>query len=307
MFIGFDRNSHLFYEGWASLFASKAILPAPVITQATFVSPGQGPLEKVADGGSPSEFQFLFREDAFDPVTKLRRGRFYQLDRGASNPTGCKVLPPFGAQLVGKGEIDTLGLIQKDLTQFSAVRLTVMFPNLRQEPPTVVLGWRSAPTIWSVSLVESISTGEQMVTLRARETYGALPKLLLPEDLLPVDRAAILEKYDALFTDIFRSSPKSIVDLCRDLSECALRAKVRTIDPNFKGGEMSELIAELKQHLENNRVVEHYAEIVRRFHQRRKTALNDKFEIRPLMEKDAELSILCVSALLCDLGWAEWL
>jgi hypothetical protein len=46
--------------------------------------------------------------------------------------------------------------------------------------------------------------------------------------------------------------------------------------------------------------------IVRLFHGRGKTAVQEKLAVRPLREQDAELAVQCAGTILCEPGWADW-
>jgi hypothetical protein len=72
--VGFHESEYLFYEGEIGL--GRAIWPSPVLSVATLVK------EPDDTKGIP-EFhtlvtEFVFREDSFDPVTRIRRGRLYR-------------------------------------------------------------------------------------------------------------------------------------------------------------------------------------------------------------------------------------
>ena len=110
--IGIDSNNMLVYEG--SALMGRAILPAPIISAAVIVSSAASIIP------SPGTTQLLdiplvFREDSFDSVTRVRRGRFYH--RNISQPIPWRVFshPSFA----GESRLDTyVGIASKDLVTF---------------------------------------------------------------------------------------------------------------------------------------------------------------------------------------------
>ena len=81
--IAIDRNTWLVYEGTSNY--GHGLSPTPLVTRATFVGT---PEEWSAVPASPglSEAKTIFREDYFDPATRIRRGRFYEWRDGAPQP-----------------------------------------------------------------------------------------------------------------------------------------------------------------------------------------------------------------------------
>ena len=305
MKIGFDRNSHTFYEGFSNLRGARPLSPGVTFTQATFVhNPDKG-LDEVPDGIGPSEYELLFREDSFDPVTKIRRGRFYSPDISESNPTRTLVLPLPGLESEANRASGILA-VKKDLRIFKEERIRSKFAK-SSTWPLVVLGWKSSPTFWRILQIENISTGEELVYLRARNSLGILPELDFTKNSISLgDQNEISNKYELLVNDLHVSTAQSIVDHCRDVAEVLLRSKIRQKDSSFNGGELDSLIKRFSEKYPDDfRLISHYSNIIRQFHQRRKTALQDKSNVRPILEEDAELTVNCISSMIRDLGLAK--
>ena len=55
-----------------------AVWPSPVVIPAEIVTEPEGRLHS-EDRRNPVADGIVFREDSFDPVTRIRRGRFYQV------------------------------------------------------------------------------------------------------------------------------------------------------------------------------------------------------------------------------------
>lgn len=71
MHIGYDRNTGHVYQGASA--PEFAVVPPPLLTQARLVeSPAD--LDALPRGLPQSPLDWVFREDSFDPVTRIRRG-----------------------------------------------------------------------------------------------------------------------------------------------------------------------------------------------------------------------------------------
>lgn len=304
MKIAFDDNTHTFYEGFSTLHGARPISHSITFTQATFIASRDSGLDDVLDHTRPNEYKLLFREDSFDPVTKIRRGRFYSQDLSESNPKTTMVMPLPGVEsLPSYGS--PVSLVRKELCIFKEERLRSH--HIKSSSwPLVVLGWKSSPTFWKILQIENISTGEELVYLRSRSSIGVLPDLDLgKESFSSEDESEIVTKLESLSNDVHVSTAQSIVDNCRDLAEVLLRSKVRQKDSTLKGKELKELIGLFEKNYPSNfRLIPHYSQIIRQLHQRRKTAIQDKTEVKLITEEDSELAIHCISSMIRDLGIA---
>ena len=70
--IGIEKHHGVVYEGDGNY--GRGVWPTPVITPACFVYPSEGDLKAHP---SSDVFGYRFREDSFDPIARIRRGRFY--------------------------------------------------------------------------------------------------------------------------------------------------------------------------------------------------------------------------------------
>jgi len=68
--------------------------------------------------------------------------------------------------------------------------------------------------------------------------------------------------------------------------------------------DLGNLIKKLKS--ERRVVAENSANIIARLHARAKPSEQEKRELRPVREQDADLAVRCVGSLLCEIGFAEW-
>jgi hypothetical protein len=72
---GIDVDKRLFYEGSPSLYGF-GIWPSPFTSIATLIAQ-QGDWDSIPATADLAWANLIFREDAFDPVTRIRRGRLY--------------------------------------------------------------------------------------------------------------------------------------------------------------------------------------------------------------------------------------
>lgn len=79
--IGIEKHQGLVYEGDSGY--GRGLWPTPVITPAKFVYPSEGDLKAHS---SSDVFGYRFREDSFDPIARIRRGRFYHAGQQWSTP-----------------------------------------------------------------------------------------------------------------------------------------------------------------------------------------------------------------------------
>jgi hypothetical protein len=145
-----------------------------------------------------------------------------------------------------------------------------------------------------------------MVTLKARQSFGALPELDL-EKLRGLKEGKIEEALQTLEDEYHLASPESVVDRANEAATRILNAYLflcegKTQDSLYKATQaLSKLAAEVKKEVARNA-----ADIVRLLHGRTKYAVQKENNARVIREQDAELAVQCIGVMLCDLGWAEW-
>ena len=172
-----------------------------------------------------------------------------------------------------------------------------------------MLGDRTYFTPWSVTNIEMSIASQEVVTLRSRATFGALPRLLL-ESIPQEGRIEIRQFFEQLTNEIYRAGPQSIIDRSRDLTSSVLRVYLRSKNVPFKANaDLFALVEELGKAAPGikKEIALHASQIVRIFHSCGKPGVNEvRPDTRGIHEQDAELAVLCVGTILCDLGWAVW-
>jgi hypothetical protein len=290
--IGIDKNMGLVYEVDGHM--GRPVWPTPVISPAKFIFPSQ---EEAKALTSSDVSGYRFREDSFDPIARIRRGRFYLA--GQSQPIATRVAHHPG---------NPISAIARDIHAHS-IELETFYGNPiyyqyiqgKRELPLVLLGVDDRFTSWTIISVEAIATGEDLVTLKARSSFGLLP--IMDDSKVPeAFRAKLNEALRTFADEAHRSSPASVIDRARDVAVHALLAhfdlrKEAALD-------LGKLIKRLED--EGRVIAENVANIVARLHARAKPSEQEKRELRPVREQDADLAIQCIGTLLCEIGFAEW-
>jgi HEPN domain-containing protein len=285
------------FEG-DSEYGAHLVWPLPVMTLAKFVGESEDILAPASGNEHP---HYYFREDFFDPVSRIRRGRFYNATGGAN---GWRVMQSLNVFIPGR--IETDGLINITASSYRPYWLS---NDRNAEKDLVVLGKSNAFSIWTIIGIEAISTGEELVTLRARQSLGALPDVYWTK--IPIDhRNKVEESIKTLADDYRRAGPESVIDRAREAATAILSAYLQSKGDNSASGkDLNDLVKKLVASAKPNeqRILACSAEIAQRLHTRGKNAAKEQFDdLRPIREQDAELAVQCVGVMLCDLRWADW-
>lgn len=301
MYLGIDNNSGLIYEGAGG--ADIPAIPTPAVTQAKLVE-RMGDFAGLPGGLFSDAFSWVFREDAFDPVSRTRRGRLYQPFMN-SQPHSVRVSPhpyDFAGRWPGTGPEKNF---EKSLFVYTQCSELLNMPA-RGLGAILALGSPQAASFWRIVQTEMLVNRAVMVTLKSLSAYDILPDLeeaFIAEEFR-ADARKVLEK---VLDAAFRESPNSVVDRCRNaltvlmsrwLAQQGHDRKVLEWDL----GEVAKAIGEKPY----DRICPANAgRIVAQLHNRTKENVVVKKGLRPLVEEDAEHAIQAVGLTLRDLGWAK--
>jgi hypothetical protein len=299
--IGIDSNNMLAYEG--SALWGRAIWPVPVLSAAAVVSSA---VSIIPSTGTTDllETPLIFREDSFDSVTRVRRGRFYE--RNTSQPVTWHVYSH--PALAGERKYEYYhGTISKNLATFHACPVSTKYFDQLEGQPLVVIGNESRVTIWTVVSTEITLTREEIVILRQRSTFGALPEMYW--DRVPEQgREQVRNTLNILSTEIFSAGPESVIDRARDAGSAILAAYL--VDRKRATGkeDLGRLVSILAEQPRSDRpnICLNGGDILAILHPRAKPSEQAKRPLRAVREQDAELAVQLVGTMLCDLGWADW-
>lgn len=291
------NNDGMVFEG-PSEHGAHLIWPQPVVTLAKFA---KSDVDKIIPAKSGEPNHCYFREDSFDPVSRIRRGRFYQW---AGRSEHNNVYVPEGAVVPG---IHTYSNYVRII--LSTYRGFNPSTSIVDNQDIVILGSSSGYSIWAIVGIETISSGEELVTLRARQSLGALPDIYWAK--VPAEhRNKIEEAILALADDYRRAGSESVIDRAREAATAILSAYLQSKGiEKAKGRDIGDLVKQLVENSgqHDQRIVACSAEIAQRLHSRGKHSEKEKRDdLRSIREQDAELAVQCVGVMLCDLRWADW-
>jgi hypothetical protein len=287
MMLGLDQSSNGVYETLGNIWF--AIWPSPTISRAIL-----DPKLPVSEPSFTADFVSIFREDSFDAITRVRRGRLYSWFRSDIVPTLPH--PAYGDYGASEGPVSGGGFARRLLPQYN--------PYGGNRPKIVALG--SPDSLWRVIGWERIITGEWLYTLKARNAFGILPEL--NPDAIPANgRAKAVELFDSLSDAAYRESPESIVHLARDVTQWFLAVWAASkVDGNIVlTDDIGEVLKKIRAvpKLAGNMFLQ-AVEIVRRFHSRAKPNEQERYESRPVVEDDAELALKAIAFLVREFKWA---
>lgn len=299
--IGIDRNTWLIYEG-ASWYGH-GVSPSPVILAATIVDD-----MNVEPPKAPSlidQAKHVFREDSFDPVTRVRRGRLYVWPDNAPQPGNWWVHQhPALHEEVGKRDHE--GRFAKSLLTYIPMN-GFQDRLIKASGLVLMLGGGNAFSLWKPLLVERIASGEELLTLKAYSNLGVVPELIL-EGIPEQSRSAVSGAVKRVVDCAFTGNPVSVVDQCRDAAQVVLAHwfMPQSGDASILGRELGQIIRGIADYFQGKRAaLVDAADLIRLLHPRGKSNEQQKLGLRPPSEEDAQLALQALGFLLRDLGWAR--
>jgi hypothetical protein len=284
MMLAIFRNGRV-YEGDG--FSLNALYPMPSLAHVV-LDPRTQTLPEFL-GSLPSMVSPLFREDSFDPTTRIRRGRFYTPQSPSSKEWKTERVNhyPYG-QPVG-GQPASYNMDGYDALQ----------PGSLARNQLVFLGAVNHRTAWHVVGAERLFNNEILFTLRSANTLGLLPEIK-EQDIPPGRRGQILSGLEKVANIAHNHMPQPIVEECREF----IRAMLAARNPDAEGkdlGKLSEMLSE--------EGIKSAARIISRLHARGKSAEQEKQaqkgnSLRDVSDEDGELAISLVAFMLREFGWA---
>ena len=154
--------------------------------------------------------------------------------------------------------------------------------------------------------METSFTGEEMVTLKARQSLGALPELNFSK--LPAQNESnILEALQTLEDDYHLASPESVVDRANEAATRIMNVFLQVMGRPTQDSLFNAITEAGKlEQKDKKEIVRNAANVVRLLHGRTKYVVQHEKNTREVREQDAELAVQCIGVMLCDLGWAAW-
>lgn len=279
MNIGLDKNRGRVLEGCASNYG-RELVPPPLISRCKLVT-DKSQLAAGAHYNHESD-GYIFREDYYDPKSRIRRGRFYKPSESLTQQWKDEQNP------------------QMNLGDYSTYtyRTTSIWSYFHREGHRdiyVLLGEGQRYTVWKLVDMEVIFTGEELHTLKALSTFGLLPELLeaeIPGEHLPLIR----EKLGHVADEAHTASAESIVDHCREAASAIIGAYI-----DEPGKDLGKLVGKLGQEPYERRMAASAATIINIFHPRRKAAEQRAKGLRRISDEDGQLAVACLGNILVEL------
>lgn len=184
-----------------------------------------------------------------------------------------------------QGRSITSGVEPKSLAIFYAHRISHEVSRRENEQVLIILGTKVRFSIWVVAGIEITVTGDELITLRSRQSVGALPRLNV-EAIPLIGKEAVVEAVELLSAEIYRAGPESVVDCAREAATAILSTYLQDcagLEPGLDLGRLTEEIEKLTAE-RRKRIVFNAAEVVRLFHPRRKNAEKEKLKFRRIHE-----------------------
>lgn len=296
--IGIDPETNLCYEGVSGY--GYGLWPTPLLLRATFILRPED-WAQVPSSGDLRGAMWVFREDFFDPVARIRRGRFYDTHGIRSQPDQWythkhPVLPE------DVGHRNHQGQFSKRLVTFTPMARVSEKLEVSRDP-LVVMGAQPAVSAWSVVAVERGNGDQDVVTLKARLNFGFLPDVV--EGAIPAaGRDRVLNEIAKVVDAAHRQSGRALVDLCRAALNVIL---AEWLVGQGSGDDVRHLdVGQLIGRLPVDRALwRNTSEIINRLHPRGKPNEQVRLAISDVTEADGGLALDALAFLLRDLGWAK--
>ena len=300
--IGIDENTGLIYEGRST--SGHGIWPTPSIFRATFLEADEDS-NSIPASSYLYETTHVFREDSYDPVTRVRRGRIYAAMQDGNTQPSQWYVQRHPAIFEETGRRNHQGEFHKTLLTFSPFRGlgTRVARNPRMK---LALGTSEAFSIWNIIAVETVVSGEELVTLRTRLNLGVLPDVI--ESLLPVSgRQSIVSALARVSDAAYRSNPVAIVDQCRDAVQVVLSHWLvqRGLKPETLEEDLGKIVKTISEKFAERRALIDAANLIRLLHPRGKSSEQNRLGLRPPVEQDAEVALNLMGFIVRDLGWGH--
>lgn len=298
--IGIDRNTGLVYEG-TSVYGH-GVWPTPVIAPALLIeSPADW--DRVPGHADVGSARLVFREDSYDPASRVRRGRLYSWQDGQAQPQNWFV-QQHPALFEDTGHRNHEGRFSKSLLTYHPV--SRFAARLRKTPGMmIVMGGFDAMTVWYIVSVELIALGAELITLRSRSNLGVLPEL--DRSAFPYRGANIVDEALGKVADAaFRGAAASVIDLCRDAVQVVIShwlVQQGAPEPVLNK-DLGALVKDLKDGMNRQALVD-AADLVRILHPRGKSNEQNRLGLRPPSDQDGELAIQALGFILREVGWTR--
>ena len=291
MSLGIDKSNHIIYEGYV-LYGGRPLFSPPHLFGIEIAETPEEALDLLKR--SNEHTRLLFREDGFDPISMVRRGRIYE----PTSQHECHVCPVNEAELNDEARKNG-GVVRKNLFCYERYPLSV---RISSRQPFAAIGTDAGYSMWRIVSNDHTYFDEELVTMRPLYFLGAIPDLS-PDNIPEQWRAKVHETVGKVVDSMYRADADSIVELCRHAASASLFAhfnkEIAELDKTDLGG-----LAKRAEE-EKRRLIASSAKTIADLHSRIKVNMQMQHNLRPISDRDAELAVQCLSFILRDLGYAR--
>ncbi len=303
--IGLDRDSWLVYEGVSNY--GHGVWPTPVVVRATVIETDED-WQRLPSNTHIDNAKYVFREDSFEPVTGVRRGRLYEWQDGQSQPDVWHT-HQHPAVFEDVGHRDHQGRFRKDLLTYRDVHTFGARVRACAGDVVLALGAGDSLNFWTVIQVERLASGQDMVMLKARSHLGVLPEVdfsKVPANSIDAVSSALAK----LRASAYREQASSVVEQCRPTAQVILSHWFSAITgKSEKTEDLSELMGNIEKHDagKERRILLNTGRTLALFHNRNKPNVREKLGelAREITESDAAFALQAVALLLHEVNWVK--
>ena len=266
----------------------------PVALMAVFTDGCSSPKDMLVLSRDVGNGVVLFREDSFDVMARTRRRRFYE-----------------SAGKIKESPVISQHLSPTDIHAFPRKQLH-HFRWASSKPAAKLVAIGVEDSLWRILNAERISTGEWLVTLKARGGVGLLPEV--DDDKIPeFGRAAVVKAVGHMVDVAHRETPGSIVDVARNTAALllAVYAADQETDAEKQRRIMGQDLGDVCKHFRNHaalkklEVVTSTGHILARLHPRNKPNEQHQRGLRLVTEDDATFAVSAIGLLLNEFQWTR--
>lgn len=298
MRIGFEPDTGHVYEG-ANL-PQFAVWPPPHLAQAKLVAQPED-WSTPPKGLFTDPFAWVFREDSFDTVTRVRRGRLFQPD-GSVQPAHVMTA---GHPLTENAPYAVSGGGRNRRLYTYMPCATLLNSENGGLGQILLIGQERGVSAWRVIQAEKTLSDDVMVTLKAQSAFGVIPELA--QDAIPLEhRAAAKAAVARVLDSAFRETPISVVDQCPNAMTVLLSRWLvaNTGDQTFASKDLAALAKAMEAQQPPKRCAGWVGQLVALLHVRGKSNEQTSKSLRLPVEEDAEFCLHSLGFLLRELDWA---
>lgn len=300
--LGIDRSTGFIYEGRGD--PTYPAWPTPVVSQVTLIEMPSD-LQKLPSSFDSNPFTWMFREDSFDPVSRIRRGRLFQkFTNQGSDRMSVEAHPAIPSESSSFG---FTGKVSKELGLY--IECTDLLNKANKgEGLRLAIGVSKAYSFWRIVQTECTVNQDILVTLRAESAFGILPDIETSK-IHPESMADVQSAIDRVLNAAYRELPTSVVDQCRNAATVLIARWMHQETKGCKPHEhdLGTWIKEVQKHFtQKPRMALCSAlEIINKLHPRGKDNEKVRLELRPVTEKDAEFAVHVIGFVIQEIGWGK--